>query len=480
VLLIAGSLLCPAAGVAQERVSSSAIAAIPTARVQRADFHRTVNSIGELKAAKSSIITSSFDGKIVKLVPEGTAVKKDDPIIWLDTEEFETERKDLEAQLLLAQKDLEAAKEEFRLQELQNEYNLKSEEANVTLAEQRMADAEQKFETEQTLVERKISARSKLEEAELALSQSQVELRSAKINLQKTRENLSSNLRVKQTGIDKAQLEVERIERRIKETQEKIDSSILRAPTNGEVAYFRIWKNGSSAKVAEGDQVWPRLNLVEIPDRAQMLAVVPVNELDVAEIQPGQPAEVELDALPGRTFRGAVERKSVVPIDSSQMAGGRMGGVTTTGSGPKEFEVRVMLSDSEEFFYQGMTAVVRVITAELKDALQVPLEALTVEGEKLGVFRRDGTFVELAVVQANERRAAVEGPLADGDEVLLRHPGLNATDARSRANDAMKRVEVFLKEKRQKAGQAEGAKAPPGPNAGGGGAAPGEGRRRGG
>lgn len=467
---------------AQSFGGSTQVEGIPTAPVVRGTFQRTVNSIGELKASRSSIIVSPFEGKIVRLLPEGSAVKKGEPLLWMDTDELEENLKDHEASLLLAQKDLESAKEEYRLQELQNDYNLKAEEARVELAEQRLKDAEQKFATEKELVARNISARTKLEEAELSMTQAGVELRSARINLQKTRENLASNLRVKQTGIDKAQLEIQRIEREIKDVKERIDSATLTAPTDGEIAFFRIWKNGSSSKVAEGDQVWPRLNLMEIPDRSQMLAVVPVNELDVAEVREGQQAEVYLDAVPGRAFKGTVERKSIVPIDQNAAGGsGRWGGgQSSNSSGPKEFEVRITIAEREDFFYQGMTANVRIVTSEKPEALMVPLEALTLEGDTVGVFRANATggeFVPLTVRQTNDRFASVEGSLSERDSVFLRHPKLAMEEARQRGFAALKKIEGALHEERAKQEAAEAAAKPPAPPAVGAPAAEGNGDR---
>ncbi|MBI1291073.1 HlyD family efflux transporter periplasmic adaptor subunit [bacterium] len=437
-------------GASAQSSSATQSDSIPSSPVVRGTFQRTVNSIGELKAARSSIIVSPFEGKVVRLVPEGSPVKEGEALLWMDTDELEENLKDHDASLLLAQKDLESAKEEFRLQEIQNDYNLKSEEARVELAEQRLKDAEQKYATEKELVDRNISARTKLEEAELTLTQAGVELRSARINLLKTRENLASNLRVKQTGIDKAQLEIERIERLIRDVKSRIDTAILRAPTDGEVAYFRIWKNGTNSKVAEGDQVWPRLNLMEIPDRSQMLAVVPVNELDVAEVREGQAAEIYLDAVPGRMFPGTVDRKSIVPIDTSA-AGGRWGGGSSTNSGPKEFEVRITLADREPFFYQGMTATVRIVTVAIEGALMVPLESLTLENDKVGVFRSTtdgGQFVPLEVLQTNDRAAAVKGTITESDRVYLRHPKLPLEESRQRGFNALRQVEADLRKSR--------------------------------
>ncbi|CAN5186471.1 hypothetical protein BH09SUM1_BH09SUM1_30480 [soil metagenome] len=431
-----------------QKASPGASSSIPSAKAFRADFQKTVNSVGELKAATSSLISAPFEGKVVKLLPEGVAVKSGDPIIWMDTTDLQDKYDEQLAQLGLANKDMESAKEEYRLQELQNEYSLKSGEANVELSEQKLLDAKQKKETEQILVEKKISARSKLDEVQLAELSAEVELRNSRINLEKTKKNLQSNLIVKQTGIDKAQLDIARIQRDVDEFKEKIDSATLRSPTGGELSYLRVWKSGAVSKIAEGDQVWPRLNLMEIPDRSQMIAIVPVNELDVASVEVGQSAEIVLDALPGKKFTGKVERKSIVALDASQQAGRRGGAPTSTSSGPREFEVQVKLDQNDSGFFQGMTASVRIITSHVPNALQVPLESLTMDGEKVGVFKSSGlgagSFVPVTVIAANDRFAAIEGSVEPDDLIFLRNPKVSADEARVLGYDALRRMNRAL------------------------------------
>src|SRR5690606_29796563 len=98
-------------------------------------------------------------------------------------------------------------------------------------------------------------------------------------------------------------------------------------------------------------------------------AVVPVNELDIAQIEPGQQAIIRLDAVPGRTFAGTVQRKSIVPISDQN----RRAWDDSNASGPREFEVEIRMTDTDELFRQGMTASVRIIVASVDDALIVPL-----------------------------------------------------------------------------------------------------------
>lgn len=468
----------PAPAFANERPSGSAtsstVEGIPAARVRKGTFERTVESIGELKAYRSSIILSTQRATVTKLVAEGTAVKKGDPVIWLDREEKETKLKEKQDEKALAEKDLASAKETYTLEEAQNHFSLQSEQAKVELAEQKYQDALQKLDTERVLVEKGISPRSNLDEAELASLSASVELRNARINLRKTEENLTSNLRVKQTDIDKAQLDVDKAVRDIAEVQGELDAAILRAPTDGEVSYLKIWKNGTNAKIAEGDSVWDNLSLVEMPDRSRMIAVIPVNELDIASVEAGQAAVLTLDAMPGRTFSGKVERKSIVPIDSSQQGGGGRRGGGGNGqqqqSGPREFEVTIALDENEPMFFQGMTAAARITIGSLDSAIMIPLEALALRESTVGVYRSMTDFVPVDVLQTNSSDAAVAGDVHEGDLVLLRDPTVSLEDSIARGKSALRAVFDKLQKQHSIAG---GGEAKPGGGEGG------ERRRRG-
>ncbi|MEO8377790.1 MAG: hypothetical protein ABI579_08965, partial [Candidatus Sumerlaeota bacterium] len=200
-----------------------------------------------------------------------------------------------------------------------------------------------------------------------------------------------------------------------------------------------------STKVAEGDNVWDRLNLLEIPDRSQMVAIVPVNELDIALVEQGQPVSIYLDAVPNRVFSGVVNRKSIVPIENSQMS--RRGPSTGQGQGPREFEVNILLKDNEPFFFQGMTASVRIQVARQDDALQVPLESISLKGDDVGVYRSSGLtadFVPIKVLNINETSAVIEAPLKAGDSVFLRNPQVELADARDQGFEALRRVRKIL------------------------------------
>lgn len=398
-------------------------ASVPVAEVQKGPFARAITTLGALQAQRSSVINAPYYGKVIRLIPEGTRVRQGDVLVWLETTDLDKNLEDITANLALKMKDLEADQENYKLTELRNKLDLQSQQTEVQIAEQSNLDAQTKYEAERRLVEQSVSPLTKLEEARLALIQSELSLRNARINLSKQVENTSSNLRVAQSRIDRTMLEVDRLKRQQAEEQAKIENAQLKAPTDGEVSYMMIWRNGQNMRLAEGDTVWERLALIELPDTSAMLAVVPVHELEISEVEPGQSATITLEALPGRSYTGSVIFKSIVPGNSAASRGRRQTHGATQQQGPREFDVNVLISGETEGLRQGMTCTASILVHEEKDILQVPIEALAQNEGRRGLYLApSGDFVPVRVVATNDNFAAIDGEVAPGTKIYLRNP----------------------------------------------------------
>ncbi len=393
--------------------------AVLTTPVRKGPLAVSIPTIGVLQAKSSIVLSSPFEGRVIRLVPEGARVASGDPVIWFETREYEDQLDEQLAQLALDERDLQSTYDALELEKLKNQYTMESERTRVEIARRDFEDSRQKFESEQVLFTRNISPQTQLEAARLRLLQSELSLRNAQINLAKVEENLVSNIRIMEREIDKARLRMEETQRRVTEAQDRIESAIVRAPSPGEVSYMRRWTGGTLGKVAEGDQVSRRTSLVELPDTSVMLAVVPINEIDISRVVVGQRADVMLEAIPGRVFPGGVESKSIVPITD---AARRMWDSSNSTNAPREYEVQIRLGQHDELFRQGMTAAVRIYINEIPEALYVPLEAVvTHEGER-GVWAPEGLakrFIPVNVVTSNENFAAVTGDIREGMSLLL-------------------------------------------------------------
>lgn len=79
----------------------------------------------------------------------------------------------------------------------------------------------------------------------------------------------------------------------------RLGFSTVRAPVSGVVL---------SRSVVAGDLASSQQRLFTIGDVSTLVVRVPVSELDVAALDEGDPVEVQLDALPGRTLDGRIRR----------------------------------------------------------------------------------------------------------------------------------------------------------------------------
>lgn len=114
-----------------------------------------------------------------------------------------------------------------------------------------------------------------------------------------------------------------------------------------------------------GDYVKDGADLVNIEDNAQVWVDFRLAERYIARMKPGQPVEVQLDALPGRRFQGRIDA-----VDSQVDANGR------------SLLVRARLPNDDGALRAGMFARTRTVFATREQALLVPEEALVPQGGK--------------------------------------------------------------------------------------------------
>jgi multidrug efflux pump subunit AcrA (membrane-fusion protein) len=399
----------------------SPVTNIPTATVKKGPFEITISTIGTLDAAVKKNVTSDFGGKIIKLIPEGTYVKEGDPVIWMDTSDFDDQKKDLQVEVDLAKTRLDQKEETLRLTRLKNDLSLKGQTAKVEFQDLKLKDAKLNYEKQKILVEKNLVARSALDDAQIAFLQAELTLKQEQINLKKLIEDQKSDVKIKESDVEIAKVELERQRKKLDDVLEKIEKSVIKANGQGHISYSITWKGGKMGKIAEGDQTWRRSNLMEIPDPATMQAVIPISEIDIGKIIVGQSAEITVDALPSQVFKGKVETKSVVPISDAEFFFGGGGG-TPRG---KEFEVRIKMEKPDEKFRQGMTSRVRVFINKIPDALYIPQEAVFGEKENRYIFVKKSAGYEkhpVKIGDTNENHIVIVKGLSGVETVLLRDP----------------------------------------------------------
>lgn len=171
-----------------------------------------------------------------------------------------------------------------------------------------------------------------------------------------------------------------------------VDQSTLRSPVAGTVTWV------FAAPGAAADIATP---VAAIADLAHLAVGLDLSEFDAARVHAGLRAVVSVDALGGRRFPGTVEFLSLIGVDN--------GGVVT-------FPVRVGVPNLRGG-RPGMNVSVRIVVAERRNVVVLPLEAVT----------GGGRTVEVTVVAPSGRQStrAVRLGLADNKNVEVRS-GLHA------------------------------------------------------
>jgi len=163
----------------------------------------------------------------------------------------------------------------------------------------------------------------------------------------------------------------------------KLAKMDLRAPFSGIIGL---------RSVSMGDYVKEGADLVNLESIDPLKVDFRVPEIYMRQVKVGQPLQVQLDALPGRTFEGKVF--AVNPLID---AAGR------------SVVIRAMVRNPDTSLRPGMFARVRLITRDSQDALVLPEQALVPQGDQQFVYKiQDGKAVRTKVDVGQRRDAKVE------------------------------------------------------------------------
>jgi HlyD family secretion protein len=151
-----------------------------------------------------------------------------------------------------------------------------------------------------------------------------------------------------------------------------LNRTIAIAPFDGIVTNEPV-REGET--VVEGIQNAQGSTLMTLADVSVITAEVKVDETDIVNVAMGQPADVAVDALPGKMFKGHV-------TEVGDQALLRSTGVATsqTVSGTeeaKDFKVVVTLDQPSDDLRPGLSATAKITTARKNNAVTIPIQALT-------------------------------------------------------------------------------------------------------
>jgi HlyD family secretion protein len=154
--------------------------------------------------------------------------------------------------------------------------------------------------------------------------------------------------------------------------QDLLSKTIATAPFDGIVTNEPV-REGET--VVEGIQNAEGSTLMTLADMSVVTAEVKVDETDIVSVLLGQTADVTVDALPNKIFKGHV---TLVGDQALLRSTGVATSQSTTGTEEaKDFKVVVTLDDPGDELRPGLSCTAKITTAHKTDVLTLPIQALT-------------------------------------------------------------------------------------------------------
>lgn len=376
---------------------------VPTIRVARGNLNLKVYTSGELRAGKTAMLVAPSVGSALRLIflaNTGTRVKSGDLVADFDPSDQEHNLEIASYDLKQAEQAIAKAKADASVQDAQDKVDLLKAEFDVRRAEMDVSKKD--------LVSA-IDAKKNL----LALDE-------ARRHLSQLKEDIPSHAVSNQADIAVAAEKLAKARLSIQQAQKNIQDMHLRAPMDGLVAVqenrqTNVYYSGMRfSEYRQGDEVQPGGFVAQVLDVEQMEIQGRVAETDRANLSPGEPAEIDVYALPHQMVAGKVK----------DVAGAALQASFFSDSGASKFGVVIALDHPDPQLRPGLTGLVAISAGEVKNVLYLPPQAIFAKDNNPVVYVRQGSdFVrqKIKITRRSETRIAVEG-LVEGTEVALVNP----------------------------------------------------------
>ena len=352
-------------------------------QAQRGELIEFVSAPGEIEPKTKVELSAKVMARVVALpYEEGDIVTCGNPdanppvpasvLVSLDA-------KDLESQLLSAQAGRSAQEAQIEVEKSR----VAGQQAGLVGLEASLKQAERDLERQKGLLKSQDISQATFDQTQLKVD-----------DLKAQYEAATHTLHAAELTLVVLKHNLEAADARITQAKEALSYTTITSPIDGVVTRL-------NAEVGElvitGTMNNPGTVIMEVADLSQMLVVAQVDEADVGKMKVGQKATVHVDAFTDHKFTGVV--------DSIALAH------SMTWSNTKYYRTEILLENTEEKLYSGLTAHVDIETRKHSDILKVPTQAvLGLEVDKLPLeIRENSAHVDIAKTYATIVYRYVDG-----------------------------------------------------------------------
>jgi HlyD family secretion protein len=335
--------------------SGKNVVTVQTGKVQRQDLSSVVSASGEIKPKTYVNIGANAYGKITHLyVKEGDHVKKGQLLAQLENVQSSADVSANQASVQAAETDAIAA-----------DAALSTSNADLLRAQADYERNKLDWERAQNLYKDGLIAKSDFDSRQNAWATADSGLVQAKARVAQAKAQK-----------DSADRHVSQARANLTRVADVLQKTTYAAPYDGVVTNLPV-REGESVVI--GIQNALGSTLLTLADMSVITAEVKVDETDIVNVHLGQPAEVTIDAIPGKIFHGTVsEIGDNAIVRSTGVATSQQ---TSASEEAKDFKVVVTLTDPPPDLRPGLSTTAKVTTAARGNVLTIPIQALSMRSK---------------------------------------------------------------------------------------------------
>ena len=364
-------------------------------------LEETVSASGRIFPEKEVKISSDVSGEVVEMyIKEGDSVRSGQLLCRVNAEIYKD-------QVTRGEAGVNASKAQYA-NALSNIESVRGQQlqllAQKEQVEAQLANTRQSFKRNDQLHKDGVISDAEFETAQANVRQQEANAKAVEAQIKSALSNIASS----EKSAEAASFNLKSSQASLKELRTSLNRTSIYSPVDGIVTKRSIEKGERVVGTAQMSGT----EIMRVANMNAMEVQVDVSENDILRVVVGNEVDIEVDAFPGRKFKGRVSELANTASNAFTAAGA----VNLTTDQVTNFVVKVRI-ESESYtdlvrggrspFRPGMSASIDIHTNTVNDAMSVPIQAVTT--------REEDADIKKAKIEDNKKlaTAATKTPIKE-------------------------------------------------------------------
>ena len=344
-------------------------------KVQKRTIEETVSASGRIFPEKEVKISSDVSGEVVELyIKEGDSVRAGQLLARVNAEIYKD-------QVTRGEAGVSASRAQYS-NALSNIESVRGRQLQLIAQKEQvqaqLASTQQAFKRNEQLHRDGVVSDADFETTQSQLRQQEANTKVVEAQIQGSLSDITSS----QKSAEAAQYNLKSAEASLKELRTSLNKTSIYSPVDGVVSKKSIEKGERVVGTAQMSGT----EIMRVANLNAMEVQVDVSENDIWRVAIGNDVDIEVDAFPGRKFKGRVSEIA----NTATNAFTATGAVNLTTDQVTNFVIKVridpasysdLLRGGRPPFRPGMSASIDVHTNSVKDAISLPIQSVTTRDE---------------------------------------------------------------------------------------------------